>query len=524
MKQIADGGRYLTYVVALGLSTEMPASPPSRALVIVAGLLTQLIGAACLVVGLASIPMVHDAHAGNTVLIGWIVAAFAALICGGLSYRGRLVPLFVASLVDAAFGFVLPRGDSAFGVVAQLLPKGDIPEAVVMYVPIAMFVIAALCLAAVPFAYRYRAWWLTSDEPGASRSIIKPSDTLKGIGAGTSRAKIILDEARSQPWVIFTVAVTLTGVGVAVILEVDKPAPRGSAEVTQGTQGDPAKPEVATKPVEARKADPAKPDPTKPDPSKPVSAAATPQLLAKALNDAIERGDGDIASIVGAEAFAFGIDAAEVATTRDAVLAIAARDLHADAGSTVDVKLTAIGTDGSMMWLDEEVALSGRTLAISGVGHEDHGAWTLAALCIARPLADAAASHLVKTGQLRAPAPVPAATNALATTAKDAFASKTAFVAARSTRADAFNFGSAGERITDGNQIKRAFSHLPATLVATGGIAAGLLGERAGWTAQDVEFTLAGQTQAFRVLAAWIHEDAGWRMVMTQWSNGGPFP
>ena len=47
---------------------------------------------------------------------------------------------------------------------------------------------------------------------------------------------------------------------------------------------------------------------------------------------------------------------------------------------------------------------------------------------------------------------------------------------------------------------------------------------RGGWGAANVDFTDADSdgtevTQTFRVLAAWVKEDAGWRIVQTQWSN-----
>ena len=45
-----------------------------------------------------------------------------------------------------------------------------------------------------------------------------------------------------------------------------------------------------------------------------------------------------------------------------------------------------------------------------------------------------------------------------------------------------------------------------------------------GWGIANVDFTDADKdgtevTQTFRVLAVWVKEDAGWRIVQTQWSN-----
>ena len=51
-----------------------------------------------------------------------------------------------------------------------------------------------------------------------------------------------------------------------------------------------------------------------------------------------------------------------------------------------------------------------------------------------------------------------------------------------------------------------------------------MVGERGGWGVANVDFSDTDRdgaevTQTFRVLAAWVKEDAGWRIVQTQWSN-----
>src|SRR5580765_6567477 len=99
--------------------------PPSRVLLIVAGVLTQLIGTACLVLALASLPVVHDLHRGMQSLIASVIASLAAIVCGTLAWRGRLVPLALAAGVNVGFGIVLPRGSSALGSVFRILPAGD---------------------------------------------------------------------------------------------------------------------------------------------------------------------------------------------------------------------------------------------------------------------------------------------------------------------------------------------------------------------------------------------------------------
>jgi ketosteroid isomerase-like protein len=108
---------------------------------------------------------------------------------------------------------------------------------------------------------------------------------------------------------------------------------------------------------------------------------------------------------------------------------------------------------------------------------------------------------------------------------RTAFASKPSFVEARSARPDAFNFGSAsGERLKGGETIKKIFGRIKAVIKLHDAVKVGTLGERGGWGAANVDFTDADKdgtevTQTFRVLVAWVKEDAGWRIVQTQWSN-----
>ena len=106
-----------------------------------------------------------------------------------------------------------------------------------------------------------------------------------------------------------------------------------------------------------------------------------------------------------------------------------------------------------------------------------------------------------------------------------AFASRTSFVEARSTRDDAFNFGSApGERLARGDAIRKVFGRIRATVHLHDAVRVGTIGTHGGWGAANVDFTDAEKdgtdvTQTFRVLAVWLNESAGWRIVQTQWSN-----
>jgi ketosteroid isomerase-like protein len=153
--------------------------------------------------------------------------------------------------------------------------------------------------------------------------------------------------------------------------------------------------------------------------------------------------------------------------------------------------------------------------------------WTIAALHWAEAMPNATAYKLAREGELATPDAIPNTndTSPLAAAMRTAFASKPSFVDARSTRADAFNFGSApGERLKGGDAIRKIFGRISATIHLHDAVKVGLIGDAGGWGIANVDFTDAGKdgtevTQTFRVLAAWIKEDAAWRIVLTQWSN-----
>jgi hypothetical protein len=93
------------------------------------------------------------------------------------------------------------------------------------------------------------------------------------------------------------------------------------------------------------------------------------------------------------------------------------------------------------------------------------------------------------------------------------------------SRADGLNFGSApGERIVGGDAIKKSFERLRASFRIHDAVTVGAVGDRGGWGAANVDFTDSDRddvevTQTLRVLAVWVHEDSGWRIVQSQWSN-----
>jgi len=58
-----------------------------------------------------------------------VIASLAAVVCGTLVWRGRLVPLALATGLDVGLGIVLPRGSSGIGALLRILPQGDVATA-----------------------------------------------------------------------------------------------------------------------------------------------------------------------------------------------------------------------------------------------------------------------------------------------------------------------------------------------------------------------------------------------------------
>ncbi|MBV8762553.1 MAG: hypothetical protein JO257_35035, partial [Deltaproteobacteria bacterium] len=202
----------------------MGEGPPSRVLLIIAGLLTQLLGGACFVLALASLPVVHDLHGGTKSALASVVAALGAIVCGTLVWRGRLIPLALATGLDIGLGIVLPRGTSGIGALLRILPQGDVEtaETLVTVGAIALFIAATLNLVAIPAAIKLRTW--ARDElakPDYVEEPRKPGSTLRGWGTMKLVPTQVIRAAdappRSKPIVIFAVAIPLIAVGIAII-------------------------------------------------------------------------------------------------------------------------------------------------------------------------------------------------------------------------------------------------------------------------------------------------------------------
>jgi ketosteroid isomerase-like protein len=488
---------------------------PSRALLIAAGLSTQLLGAACLVLALASLPIVHDLHGGTKAALASVVASLGAIVCGTLVWRGRLIPLALATGLDVGLGIVLPRGTSGIGALLRMLPQGDAStaETLVTIGAIALFVAAMLCLIAIPSAIQLRRWARAElarpdyvDEPRTTGSTLRGWGTMKLVPTQVIR----VDPARGKPIVIVAVAVPLIAVGIAVI----------SASTGKGGGADDlgfGAAQVAAAPrIDAA----------------PVSVPAPDAMAEPSLDDFLARfhgalGGGDpaaLAALLDPQAFGFGVDAHAVAEGADAV----AKQVVADVGTgEVTATFHQVGREGDVAWSAEELRIGGKTfVTTAAIGLAPSG-WTIHALHVSLAMPNAEAYRLAREGDLAVPDAIPDLhdESALAAAMRAAFASRTSFVEARSTRDDAFNFGSApGERLARGDAIRKVFGRIRATVHLHDAVRVGTIGTHGGWGAANVDFTDADKdgtdvTQTFRVLAVWLNESAGWRIVQTQWSN-----
>ena len=507
---------------------------PTRALLITAGVLNQLFGVCCLVLALASLPIVHDLHRGMQSVIASVIASIAAIVCGTLLWRGRLVPLALAVGIDIGFGIVLPRGSSALSALVRILPADDVgtAEGMVTAGAIAMFATAVVCVLSIPSALALRRWALAEIQSGRASDSRVSGSTLRGLApvrfSPTEVVRMPKRSPSSRAIVIAGVALTVAAVGIVVIAAVTGPSaspagPQGSGSGHPASGSEDAGSRVAAADARAPVVVEIAGDAAAPGDA-PGAAPPIEELVAK-LDGALGK-PKDLAALIAPKAFAFGVEAHEVAEGRDAIVKMLAHDVGD--GKDASSRFTQVGHEGDLGWFAEEVMVGGRTFVVTGVAELQGGAWAIAALHWASALPNEAAYRTARDGSLAVPDAIPDShdESELATAMRTAFASKPSFVAARSARPDAFNFGSApGERIVGGDAIKKTFARIKATIHLHDAVKVGALGDRGGWGAANVDFTDADPsdgtqvTQTFRVLAAWLKEPDGWRIVQTQWSN-----
>jgi ketosteroid isomerase-like protein len=534
--------------VAVATPSPVAARPPGRAVLRLAGVLSQLSCGVCLLIGTIGLVLVQHNQAGSLGAVGaWLATAMAGLVFGGLIYRGGVISILVAAAIDVGFGVILIAIEYAtLRQLLRILPASDVTMISdgLDAAGIGMLGAGALCLVALPQGVRFARWFraaaATRTAMSTARGFPPPAVSVYG-SAYVIPAEDHPASRRRLYMVLGGIAIGV-GAGVGVLVSSTGPA---SPAVDRRTPPVPPAPPAAAAALgsSAIQASP----PPEADPGSPAEAVGSVQQLIAARRDAIARGDIQaLADLVAPAAFGFGIDADEVAEGQAQLAAQLARDLGEPpaGGFTVESKALSIGGDRGHAWIAEDLELSAaghepRQLAISELAAVIDGRWRVVALHWATPVADATAERLAILHTLPRPQALVDRHDRpedLDRAARAAFASRAAFAEAHSQRADAFNYGSGGERAQGGVAIKRIFRKLRAQIRIRDGVRvfAGSLWDPAqqaepwiGFAALNVDFTAKTRaatdfTQTFRVLAILIKEDTAWKIVQTQWSNGGP--
>ncbi|MCX5742086.1 MAG: hypothetical protein NT062_06285, partial [Proteobacteria bacterium] len=259
--------------------------------------------------------------------------------------------------------------------------------------------------------------------------------------------------------------------------------------------------------------------------TRPTQPILTPQDLLVAEHAAIGRGDvAELAALAAPHAFAFGLDADEVAEGPAAIAPELPGPFAANGRYPPWDPRPGTSRREYIRLVYGEFKTAGREYAVVA-WH-----WGMA-------VPDAIAEKLAKDNMLPALGVVPDrvdGSDALEAAVRASLGSREGFAAAWSPRADAFNFGSAGERLVGGALIKNLFGRMRADLALGGGgsvlIVSGNIWDKSqksdawiAYAAANVAFAPAGHpSQTFRVLAIYLKEDEAWQLVQTQFSNGGP--
>jgi len=535
-----------------GLSPET--RPPRRGVLRLAGVLSQLICAAALLVGTVALVIVkQNAHgAGIEFVIGWLAVAMLGLVSGGLVYRGSLSSLVLCAAADAAMGAVLLLIDSALGVLARILSTADVDTlgTLLRGLAIGMISVGGLCVLAIPQALRYASWLTEANEPDPSKTTIGFPPPPVQSWRRSMQTSIVEASSRRRFWFVIGGIVVGAGIGLAIIVtdgtqptgkrrrepSVASPPPARDAGVAVVADAATHTALLATTPVDAGTA------PVDARPTSDAGTAAQAQAQAQATDslDAMLDGEhvdlakGDIHALAqraSSTILGFGVDADELIDGRASFEATLNKDLGVPppGGFDIDLKYLQIGQEHDVAWTAEELAITAhgktRVFAITQLVGKVDNKWSILAWHWAFGVSDAVASRMVAAGTMQPPKAIAdskAGAEPIDATFREAFASPQGYAEAISSRQDAFNFGSSSEHVVGGQAIRQVFAHLPAKLGIHDGVKAIAIGKDLGVAAANIDFTATRTKQTFRVLTVLLRERTTWHVVQTQWSNGGP--
>ena len=150
---------------ALGPPLPAPAPRPAIFLLAVAAHSTQLVSGIAL--GLA-IPWAARRFDASSALFAWLIVSIIGFFAGGKAYRGSVGALFVGAAIDAVIVAMCLLGRDR--VTELLHVSGVVPyvtdDAELLALAIAAFAGVAFlaCMATLPQARRYAAWWRSQIE------------------------------------------------------------------------------------------------------------------------------------------------------------------------------------------------------------------------------------------------------------------------------------------------------------------------------------------------------------------------
>lgn len=527
---------------------------PRRWLLRFAGLLTQLSAAGCLLLGtIAFVLIQQNKSGGGSYVIAWGAAAMVALVFGGLMVRGGLISLLIAALLDICFGSVLLVLDKrALAGMLRVLSNDDVAMVadILLIAALSLIWIGLLCFLSIPQAIRYGRW-LHAGESGqlSSSDVQTAASTNRGFPPppipATASMWIMpvapVAERRSRRRLYFALGGFAIGFGAGIgVLLSSTTRKASSTDVVVVPPDNPTDKPVAKldKPPE-KKIEP--PDAgSGSEVAPPPPTGTTVQTMLQDQRAAIARGDIEaVIATLAPEAIGFGVDADELALDRTAVAAQLKRDLGELSGGTqgIEVKFTHIGQEGSHAWIAQELELSSpgkplRRFAVTMLAVQGKAGWQVVAWHWAVPVRDEVAEKVAILGTKPGAKAIPNKTIAdkdLDKAVRDAFGSRKGFSDARSERDEGFNFGSGPqERIIGGSKVKSIFGKLRAEIKLHDN-SAYILGvsSTVGVALVNADFThktraATDMTQTFRVLAVLLKEGDEWKLVLTQWSHGGP--
>lgn len=266
----------------------------------------------------------------------------------------------------------------------------------------------------------------------------------------------------------------------------------------------------------------------------------TPGELLDAIHEAARRADAAaLEALVIPNAFGFGVKATSISRTGKEVTAAFAADLGSPPGDgfVITPSGAEIGEEGNHAWIAEELEVGAvaevRRFAITLLATRQNEVWRVVAWHWAVRLPDETIETLVEAGDLPIPEGFDDRLEAPAEAVeafRAAFSSTESYALAVSPRVTAFNFGSApGERLK-GDSIRRVFRKLRADIRLSEGVMISAAGSwdpaaaaapTVAWAAANVEFATRKSRRILRVLAVMVKESDEWRIVQTQWSDGG---